>query len=80
MLLKITLNSGMVGTQETQRRVVRALGLGKYGSSVCHIDSPTIRGMINKVAHLVTVSEEKEQGAQESKAAAKPKKTAVKAG
>lgn len=54
-MLKITLTSGLVGKKEIHRRVVRALGLGKYGSSVVRSDSPSIRGMINKVSHLVTV-------------------------
>lgn len=53
--VKITLSAGMVGKQEMHRKVVRALGLGKFGSSVVHVDSPTIRGMITKVRHLVTV-------------------------
>ncbi len=53
--VKITLSAGLVGKQEMHRKVVRALGLGKFGSSVEHVDSPTIRGMINKVRHLVTV-------------------------
>jgi large subunit ribosomal protein L30 len=54
-MLKITLTQGLVGKKGTQRRVVSALGLRKYGSSVVRADSPTIRGMVNKVSHLVTV-------------------------
>ncbi|MBZ0188043.1 MAG: 50S ribosomal protein L30 [Candidatus Obscuribacterales bacterium] len=57
MMLKITLTKGLIGKKETQKKVVTALGLRKYGSSAVHMDSPTIRGMINKVSHLVTVSE-----------------------
>ncbi|MCA9814291.1 MAG: 50S ribosomal protein L30 [Candidatus Obscuribacterales bacterium] len=56
-MLKITLNKGLIGKKETQKKVIRSLGLGKYGSSVVHADSPTIRGMINKVSHLVSVTE-----------------------
>jgi large subunit ribosomal protein L30 len=55
-MLKITLTSGLVGKKETQRKIVQALGLGKFGSSAVHSDSPTIRGMLNKVHHLVTVT------------------------
>ena len=55
-MLKITLTSGLVGKKETQRKIVQALGLGKFGSSAVHSDSPTIRGMLNKVHHLVTVA------------------------
>ena len=55
-MLKITLTSGLVGKKEIHKRVVRGLGLGKYGSSVIRPDSPTIRGMVDKVCHLVTVT------------------------
>ncbi len=54
-MIKITLTRGLTAKRETQRRVVRALGLGKQGSSVIRHDSPTIRGMIDKVHHLVSV-------------------------
>jgi len=73
-MLRITLTRGLVAKRDDQKRVVRALGLGKYGSSVVHQDSPTIRGMVNKVHHLVTVTEEKEAAAKAApKAAAKAK-------
>ena len=54
-MIKVTLTKGLVAKKTTQRKVVAALGLGKYGSSVVHYDSPTIRGMVNKVGHLVDV-------------------------
>ncbi len=59
-MLRITLTKGLVGKRDDQKKVVRALGLGKFNSSVVHADSPTIRGMCNKVHHLVTVVEEKD--------------------
>ncbi|ABO48782.1 LSU ribosomal protein L30P [Desulforamulus reducens MI-1] len=55
--LKITLVRSLIGRPEAQRKVVRALGLGKTNSMVEQNDSPIIRGMINKVAHLVKVEE-----------------------
>jgi large subunit ribosomal protein L30 len=55
--LEIKLTKGMIGKQHKQRKVVAALGLGKFGSSVTHHDSPTIRGMLNKVGHLVSVTQ-----------------------
>lgn len=61
-MLKITLNAGLVGCTERQRKVVRALGLGKFGSCAFHADSPTIRGMINKVGHLLCVEKAEGQG------------------
>lgn len=57
-LLTITLRRGLVGKRDTHRRVITALGLGKYGSSSVHADTPSIRGMIHKVQHLVTVGRE----------------------
>lgn len=74
-MLKITLSRGMTATTETQRRTVKALGLGKFGSCAFHADSPTIRGMITKVQHLVTVEkEEKAQKAEKKEAKAASKK------
>lgn len=71
-MLKITLTKGLVGKTKEQRRVVTALGLGKYGSSVVHHDSPTIRGMVNKISHLLTVEAAADAG-KGKKPAAKAK-------
>jgi large subunit ribosomal protein L30 len=57
-MLKITLTSGLVAKKDTQIKVVQALGLRKFGSTVIHADTPVIRGMITKVSHLVTVVSE----------------------
>ncbi len=67
--LEITLTRGLVGKPATQRRVVEALGLSKYGSSVKHAKTATITGMVNKVHHLVTVKEH--SGTDKEKPAAK---------
>jgi large subunit ribosomal protein L30 len=56
-MLEITLTKGLVGKPATQRKVVEALGLTKYGSSVTRSKSPTIVGMVDKIHHLVTVKE-----------------------
>ena len=55
--LKITLTRSLIGYKQDQRATVRALGLGKLGTSVVQEDNPTIRGMIHKVRHLVKVEE-----------------------
>jgi large subunit ribosomal protein L30 len=44
-----------VGYRREQKRTVRALGLRKMHQTVELGDTPTIRGMVNKVGHLVTV-------------------------
>lgn len=72
-MLKITLTSGLIAKQEKHRKVVRALGLGKYGSSVVRPDTPTIRGMVHKVHYLVTVTD-----APEHKESTKSPRTKVK--
>ncbi|QED45962.1 50S ribosomal protein L30 [Cytobacillus dafuensis] len=55
--LEITLTRSVIGRPGDQRETVKALGLRKLHQTVEHQDNPAIRGMINKVAHLVTVKE-----------------------
>ena len=60
--LKITLVRSVIGTPETQRKTVRSLGLRKLNSSSILPDSPTIRGQIHKIEHLVKVEEVADEG------------------
>jgi large subunit ribosomal protein L30 len=55
--LKITQVRSTIGCKPKQRGTIRALGLGKIGRTVTHSDTPTVRGMIHRVPHLVTVEE-----------------------
>jgi large subunit ribosomal protein L30 len=55
--VKITLVKSPIGCSETQRKTVKALGLTKVGSSVVQEDSPTVRGNIRKIEHLLSVEE-----------------------
>ena len=55
--LQITLKKSPIGRPEDQRVTVRTLGLRKLNQSVVHNDTPQIRGMINKVSHLVEAVE-----------------------
>jgi large subunit ribosomal protein L30 len=55
--LTIKLTKSPTGYNRKQRLIADALGLRKLHSSVTQYDSPTIRGMINKIPHLVTVEE-----------------------
>ncbi|MBI1922041.1 MAG: 50S ribosomal protein L30 [Geobacter sp.] len=55
--LRITLVRSLIGKPESQRAVLKGLGLSKVNGSVVLKDTPEIRGMINKVIHLVKVSE-----------------------
>jgi large subunit ribosomal protein L30 len=55
--LKITQVKSFIGRPETQRRVLRGMGLGKVNRTVLLNDTPEIRGMVRKVNHLVTAEE-----------------------
>ena len=55
--LKITWKKSCIGKPQNQRRIIRSLGLRRLNHSVVHADTPTIRGMVNKVSHLVAVEE-----------------------
>ncbi len=58
--LKVTWVKSCIGYPEDQRRTIKALGLRRLKSQVVHQDSPTLRGMVAKVIHLVKVEEVKE--------------------
>lgn len=55
--IKIKLVRSLIGTSETQKKTVQALGLKKIGSVVERPDTPATRGAVRKVAHLVSVTE-----------------------
>ncbi len=54
--LNIRMFRGMAKADIRQTKILSALGLRKSGAIVQHDDSPTIRGMLSKVAHLVEVT------------------------
>ncbi|KXH80807.1 50S ribosomal protein L30 [Sporosarcina sp. HYO08] len=56
--LEITLTKSVIGSKPAQRKTVEALGLRKLNQTVEHEDNVAIRGMINRVGHLVTVKEQ----------------------
>lgn len=55
--LEITLKRSLIGRPEDQRVTVKTLGLRKVNHTVVQEDNPAIRGMVNKVSHLVSVKE-----------------------
>jgi large subunit ribosomal protein L30 len=55
--VKITQTRSMIKRPETQQRTVRALGLGRVHATVEVEYTPQIKGMVQKVSHLVTVKE-----------------------
>ncbi len=56
-MLKITQTKSLIGYEGSQKRTMKALGLRRIRHSVIQKDTPQIRGMINKVTHLVAVEE-----------------------
>lgn len=53
--VKVTLERSLIGTTQPQRDTARALGLRKRGHSHILPDRPEVRGMIERVKHLVKV-------------------------
>ena len=55
--LKITLVKSCIGRPEKQRKILRGMGLTRLNRAVLLVDTPEIRGMVQKVSHLVTMEE-----------------------
>jgi large subunit ribosomal protein L30 len=56
-MLKITLVKSMIGRPEKHRKVLRGMGLTKLNKTVELKDTPSTRGMIDAVSHLVKAEE-----------------------
>ena len=56
--IRVTWVKSYIGCPESQRLTIRSLGLHRLNQSVVHEDTKSVRGMINKVRHLVKVEEE----------------------
>ena len=56
-MVLVTLRKSPIGYSQRQKGTVRALGLHRMHQTVEHVDSPVLRGMVAKVAHLVDVEE-----------------------
>jgi large subunit ribosomal protein L30 len=55
--LRITWIKSAIGYQERQKLTIKALGLRRLHQTVEHADTPTMRGMVARVSHLVRVEE-----------------------
>jgi large subunit ribosomal protein L30 len=55
--LRIKLVKSPIGYSQRHKDTIRTLGLRKINQEVVRPDSPILRGMLLKVAHLVTVEE-----------------------
>ncbi|HEX9614061.1 MAG TPA: 50S ribosomal protein L30 [Bacteroidota bacterium] len=57
--IKITQIKSIIEQLENAKRTIKALGLGRPNYFVIKNDTPQVRGMINKVRHLVRVEDVK---------------------
>jgi len=55
--VRITWRKSAIGYNADQKETIRRLGLRRLNQTVEHPDSPTLRGMISRVTHLVEVGE-----------------------
>lgn len=55
--IRVTWVKSGIGYEIDQKRTLKALGFHRLNQSIVHDDSRAIRGMINKVRHLVKVEE-----------------------
>jgi large subunit ribosomal protein L30 len=60
--IRITQRLSTIGRIENQKATMKALGFRRIGQTVEHDDTACIRGMINKVRHIVTVEEGNGEG------------------
>jgi large subunit ribosomal protein L30 len=59
--LRITWKKSAIGYAKEQRVTIRTLGFHRLNQTVVHNDSPEIRGMVDKVRHLVRIEEAAEE-------------------
>jgi large subunit ribosomal protein L30 len=55
--LRVTWVRSAIGFKKDQRATVRALGLHRLHETVEHKDTPALRGMLNKIVHLLKIEE-----------------------
>jgi large subunit ribosomal protein L30 len=56
-IIRVTLVRSAVGYSKEHKATVKALGFKRLHQTVEHLDTPTLRGMLYKVAHMVVVEE-----------------------
>ena len=56
-IVRITLVKSAIGFSKDHKRTVRALGLRRMHQTVEHVDSPSLRGMLYLVRHLIDIEE-----------------------
>ncbi len=56
-ILRVTLIRSSIGYTKDQKATVKALGLRRMHQTVEHKDTPALRGMLNKIVHLLKIEE-----------------------
>ncbi len=56
--VRVTYVRSVIGYNQKQKGTIEALGFRKLHQTVVHNDTPVLRGMLNKVSHLVEFEEE----------------------
>jgi len=56
-IIRVTLVRSPIGYTKDQKQTVLALGLRRLHQTIEHKDTPALRGMLNKVVHLVKIEE-----------------------
>jgi large subunit ribosomal protein L30 len=72
MKLKVRQIRSVIDRPVKQKLTIKALGLGRPNWEKIHNDTPQIRGMINKVNHLVEVTEFEQTAEEQAKRVTKP--------
>lgn len=73
--LSITLVRSPIGRPRRHRQIIQSLGLRRVGHTVIRQDTPEVRGMIQKVAHLIGVSPLEDPEARQTKGTDRPPAT-----
>ncbi len=55
--IRVTWVRSAIGNNKDQKATVKALGLRRLHQTVEHKDTPALRGMLNKVIHLLKIEE-----------------------
>ena len=55
--LRVTQIRSAIGFPKDQKATVKALGLRRLHQTVEHVDTPALRGMLNKIIHLIKIEE-----------------------
>lgn len=56
--LRVTLIKSGIGYAQDQKKTLKALGLNRLHKSIVHNDNSSVRGMLDKVRHLIRVEAE----------------------